>query len=232
MIGEWEAGIYSFAYTIFSIINVTANSLDNVWGPWFYEKMKEKDYDGIRRYSSKYAFGMLLFSILVMLGAPELVKILGTKDYYDAMYSVVPIVAGGYYMFLYLFPSYVEYYYEKTKYIALGTGLAAVINVVLNVVCIAKFGYLAAAYTTMATYLLYFTFHYMIAWRIRKGSLFDTGKLIQYILLAFAFSLVALALMEHWLIRWILIIGLGIYFLFWLEREFALRQKIRKKLGK
>ncbi|MDD6305425.1 MAG: oligosaccharide flippase family protein [Clostridiales bacterium] len=232
MIGEWEAGIYSFAYTIFSIINVTANSLDNVWGPWFYEKMKEKDYDGIRRYSSKYAFGMLLFSILVMLGAPELVKILGTKDYYDAMYSVVPIVAGGYYMFLYLFPSYVEYYYEKTKYIALGTGLAAVINVVLNVVCIAKFGYLAAAYTTMATYLLYFSFHYMIAWRIRKGSLFDTGKLIQYILLAFVSSLVALALMEHWLIRWILIIGLGIYFLFWLEREFALRQKIRKKLGK
>lgn len=229
MIGEWEAGIYSFAYTIFSILNVTVTSLDNVWGPWFYEKMKEKDYAGIRRNSSKYAFGMLLFSSLVMFGAPELVEILGTAAYHDAMYSVVPIVAGGYYMFLYLFPSYVEYYHEKTKYIALGTGLAALVNMALNLIFIRRFGYLAAAYTTMAAYLLYFIFHYILAWRIRGESLFDTKRFLCYILIAFAVSLAALALMEQWLIRWMVMLAVGIYFLLWMEREFAVARKIKKK---
>lgn len=232
MIGEWEAGIYSFGYTIFSIINVTMTSLDNVWGPWFYERMKDEDYEGIKKNASKYAFGMLLFSVLVMFGAPELVKILGTKAYYDAMYSVIPIVAGGYYMFLYLFPSYVEYYHEKTKYIAVGTGLAAIVNVILNVICIRRFGYLAAAYTTMVTYLLYFLFHYVIAWRIRKESLFDTKRLFIYIGLAFFAALVALALIGHWLIRWGIIVVLGIYFIVWLEREFDVVAKLKKKFGK
>ena len=108
MIGSAEAGIYSFGYNIFSIINVTANSLDNVWGPWFYEQMQQKKYEEIRRQSSKYAFGMLLFSVMVMLGTPELVMLLGAKAYWDAKYTVIPIVVGGYFMFLYTLPSSVE----------------------------------------------------------------------------------------------------------------------------
>lgn len=231
MIGDAQAGIYSFGYTIFSIINVTANSLDNVWGPWFYEKMSENKYEDIRKAGSKYAFGMMLFSGMVMLGTPELVKILGARDYWDAMYSVIPIVMGGYFMFLYTFPSYVEYYYEKTKYIAIGTGLAAVINVILNFICIQRYGYLAAAYTTLATYLLYFVFHYVIAWRIHKSCIFDTGKLMLYSLAAMGIGAVSLLLIEHWLIRWALLLVTGIFFLWWAEREFGVLERIKAKIA-
>lgn len=231
MIGNAQAGIYSFGYTIFSIINVTANSLDNVWGPWFYEKMSENKYEDIRKAGSKYAFGMMLFSGMVMLGTPELVKILGAQSYWDAMYSVIPIVAGGYFMFLYTFPSYVEYYYEKTKYIALGTGLAAAMNVMLNFICIRRFGYMAAAYTTLMTYLLYFVFHYIIAWRIHKSVIFDTGKLVCYSLEVVGIGAVSLLLIEHWLIRWILLAAIGLYFLWWVEREFGVVERIKAKIG-
>lgn len=232
MIGNAQAGIYSFGYTVFSVINVTASSLDNVWGPWFYEKMEEKNYEEIRRAGSKYAFGMLLFSGMVMLGTPELVKILGEKSYWDAMYSVIPIVVGGYFMFLYTFPSYVEYYYEKTKYIALGTGLAACINIILNFIFIRQFGYVAAAYTTLVTYMLYFVFHYAIAWRIQKGFLFETGKLIGYSLGALGIGAAALLLLDDWLLRWLLLGCLGCYFLYWAEREFGAVRQIKARLMK
>lgn len=232
MVGSAQAGIYSFGYTIFSIINVTANSLDNVWGPWFYEKMAAKEYDDIRRYSSKYAFGMLLFSGMVMLGTPELVKILGAREYWDAMYSVIPIVVGGYFMFLYTFPSSVEYYYEKTKYIAFGTGMAAGINIVLNLIFIQRFGYLAAAYTTLATYLLYFVFHYFIAWKIHKHCIYDTKKLALYILVAVGIGGSSLALIDLWFVRWLLLTIIGIFFLWWAEHQFYIVEKIKKRLKK
>lgn len=231
MIGSAQAGIYSFGYTIFSIINVTANSLDNVWGPWFYEKMAAERYDDIRKAGSKYAFGMMVFSGMVMLGTPELVKLLGAKEYWDAMYSVIPIVVGGYFMFLYTFPSCVEYYYEKTKYIALGTGMAAGINIILNFLFIRKFGYLAAAYTTLVTYLLYFVFHYIIAWRVQKGCIFDTGKLVCYSVGTMAAGAVSLFLVEYWLVRWMLLAGLGIFFLWWAEHEFEIGHRLKEKFA-
>lgn len=232
LIGPSQAGIYSFAYNIFSIINVTSNSLDNVWGPWFYERMEQKDYGSIKKYSSKYAFGMLMFSVMVMLGAPELVKILGAREYWDAMYSVIPIVIGGYFMFLYTLPSSVEYYYAKTKFIAIGTGMAALINIVLNVIFIRQFGYLAAAYTTLVTYLLYFVFHYLIAWNIQKMCMFQTGRLAAYILLAVAAGALSLVMMEYWLIRWVILAAVGIFTLVWLNREFDFMRRVKEKLGR
>lgn len=232
LIGPSQAGIYSFAYNIFSIINVTSNSLDNVWGPWFYERMEQKDYGSIKKYSSKYAFGMLMFSVMVMLAAPELVKILGAREYWDAMYSVIPIVIGGYFMFLYTLPSSVEYYYAKTKFIAIGTGMAALINIVLNVIFIRQFGYLAAAYTTLVTYLLYFVFHYLIAWNIQKMCMFQTGRLAAYILLAVAAGVLSLVMMEYWLIRWVILAAVGIFTLVWLNREFDFMRRVKEKLGR
>lgn len=232
MVGNAQAGIYSFGYTIFSIINVTASSLDNVWGPWFYEKMNQGKFEDIRQNSSKYAFGMLMFSGMVMLGTPELVKILGAREYWDAMYTVIPIVVGGYFMFLYTFPSSVEYFYEKTKFIALGTGMAAIINIILNLIFINKFGYIAAAYTTLVTYLFYFFFHYVIAWKIHKSCIYDTKKLVLYIFGAMVIGGIALLLIDAWLVRWLLLVVMGVFFLRWLEKEFGVVEKIKAKFGK
>lgn len=230
MIGASEAGIYSFGYTIFSIINVTISSLDNVWGPWFYEKMEAKDYRGIRKYSAKYAFGMLLFSSMLMLGSPELVKLLGDRAYWDAMYSAIPLIAGGFFMFLYSLPSMVEYYYAKTNYIALGTGIAAIVNMVLNFVCIRKFGYLAASYTTLVTYLLYFVFHYIIAWHVQKSCIFATGKLALYSVGALLAGTLSLIFIQNWLVRWVLLVCIGIVAVWWSEKEFGIVEKVKKKL--
>jgi O-antigen/teichoic acid export membrane protein len=232
MIGSAEAGIYSFGYNIFSIINVTANSLDNVWGPWFYEQMQQKKYEEIRRQSSKYAFGMLLFSVMVMLGTPELVMLLGAKAYWDAKYTVIPIVVGGFFMFLYTLPSSVEYYHEKTKYIAIGTACAAGVNILLNLWFISRFGYVAAAYTTLATYVLYFVFHYFIAARVQGFCIFDTKKMILYGISAVAAGALSLLLMEHGWIRWGLLLLCAAWTCLWLEKQFQITEKIRKRFWK
>lgn len=205
---EASAGIYSFAYNIYALVQVTANSLDSVWGPWFYQKRKSDEVNAIKKYSGFYAFYMMMFSGAIIFMAPEIIKLLGNKNYWDAVYSVIPIVAGGYFAFLYTIPSSVEYYYGKTKYIAGGTGLAAIINIVLNYIFIRQYGYIAAAYTTLATYFLYFLFHYVIAAKIEGKTLFSNGVMVGCTLGIFMSVVLGNMLIEHTMIRILIVLVL------------------------
>lgn len=54
IIGDTEAGLYSFAYNVGMIFQVITNSLDTAWTPWFFEKMEAKDYPSIRRVANGY----------------------------------------------------------------------------------------------------------------------------------------------------------------------------------
>lgn len=232
MIGAAEAGLYNFAYTINSLIKVVSTSLDNVWKPWIYEKMDAKDYAAIRKQGTGYAFGMALFTSMIVMVAPEMIKILGAREYWDSTNCVVPVVIGGYFAFIYTLPVMIEYFYGKTKYIAVGSVLAAAINVILNAIFIPQYGYIAAAYTTMLTYFLYFLFHFFIAEKIHGSSLFSVWQLFGICAGTVAVGFVAVVLEHHILIRWIIEVCLGVYSLCWCEKTFGLSSVIKKKLRK
>ena len=232
MIGAAEAGLYNFAYTIYSLIKVVSTSLDNVWKPWIYEKMDAKDYKAIHKQGTSYAFGMALFTSLIVMVAPEIIKILGAREYWDSTNCVVPVVIGGYFAFIYTLPVMIEYFYGKTKFIAVGSVLAAAINVILNAFFIPRYGYIAAAYTTMLTYFLYFLFHFLMAAKIHGSSLFSAWQLFGICAGTVVVGFIALALEHHILIRWIIEVCLGLYSLYWCEKTFGLSDIIKKKLKK
>lgn len=228
--GAAEAGIYNFAFTINALIKVVANSLDNVWKPWLYERMNAKDYGTIRKQAGKYSYGMALFTVLVMMVSPELIKILGAREYWGSTACVIPLVLGGYFSFLYTLPVLVEYFYEKTRYIAVGTTLAAALNILLNYLFIRSYGYIAAAYTTMITYFLYFTFHYVLAARIHGKSLFSGPQLFGICGGITVMGFVALMLEKYLPVRFGLELVIGIYSLYWADRNFSLFSLVRKKI--
>lgn len=206
MVGLSEAGIYSLGGNIEQIVQVTRTSLDMVWGPWFYERMQDEDYKSIKTYSSIYAFAMFVFISCLMLLSPELVAIMGTEEYQDAKYIVVPLLNCTFFTFLYTLPSSVEYYYQQTKMIAIGTFGAAILNVLLNTICIRQFGYQAAPYTTLAAYVLYFIFHYIIAKKISRRQIFDTKILVSLIVAIFIINFVGVVFVDMLLIRLCIII--------------------------
>lgn len=192
MVGASATGIYSFAHNFYTIITLTGNSLDSVWSPWFYEQMNVKNYQNIKKRSVIYSLLMLSFCSLVMFFLPEAIYVLASTEYSDAIYVAYPMVAAAFFSFLYLIPASVEYFYSKTGYIALGTAAAAIINIILNYFGIIFFGYQAAAYTTLITYILYFIFHYVLAYRIHgsflfpiKNALFCTAAILVVLLVAF-----------------------------------------------
>ncbi|MFH5809989.1 oligosaccharide flippase family protein [Lactiplantibacillus plantarum] len=227
MIGSAVAGVYSFAYNIFSIVTVTTTSLDNVWSTWLYEQLHSKNNRAIKKYSSIYALGILIYLILLMLISPELVKLLGPSAYAHSVYAVVPLITGGYFSFLYTLPATIEYYYEKTAFIMIGTILAAVLNIVLNLIFLIKYSYVAAAYTTLITYIAYFVLHYFIAKSIVGKSLFSTKLLSLLSLIVIIMNFFVLVTLKMVIIRWILAILIFVVAMFVEEKYLGL---IKQKL--
>ena len=223
--GDAAAGIYSFGYTIFSI-NVTFNSLDSVWTTWFYDKMNKGEKDTIHKYSSMYILTILCLCIVVMLITPELVIVLGSHKYIDAQYCTIPIVASGFFVFLYTLPVSVEYYHEKTKSIAVATMIAALVNIVLNYIFINKYGYVAAAYTTLFTYILYFIFHYFLAKRIEGNYVFSNRIIVLSSGVLLLSMLLALFEIKRLIVRLVFILLIILLYVLYEEKQMSIGKKI------
>ncbi len=230
MVGEAQTGIYGFAYHIYSIIAVFFSSMDQVWSPWFYEKMSHSDYKAIRSAGAKYMRGTAYLLAGILLVSPEIVTILGSKEYYDSIFLIVPITIGGYFSFLYGFPAIIEYYFEKTHFIAIATFLSACLNIALNYVCIQAFGYQAAAYTTLATYVIYFLAHYWISVRLMGKNLYSVKELLITVSIVLAVGALTQMTLSRILLRWILAVLDAAALLWFLNREFGVQSIIKRKL--
>jgi O-antigen/teichoic acid export membrane protein len=125
---------------------------------------------------------------------PELVKLIADESYWPGEDLLIPLSLANYCVFLYMLPVGLEYYHKKTRYISLGTISAALLNLVLNYFAILNFGYKAAAYTTMVSYLALFCFHLLIARRLGFGRLYDLRWIIAVtaVLFAAAFAILGL----------------------------------------
>lgn len=227
MVGTTESGIYSFAYNVYTIIQVTGNSLSNVWEPWFFEKMYAKDYDAIKKNGFLLGAFMLVLVVILCLIAPEVILILGTSKYSKSIYCVIPIIIGGYFSFIYILPCEIEYYYEKTKYIAIATSVAAIINIILNYIGIKKFGYIAAAYTTLATYLLYFCFHYFMARKIEGKYIYSSKQIFFLIICALSIGSISIVIINFFFIRWLLAGIIVLIFVLFIEKKYKLFSNIK-----
>ena len=232
MIGKAEAGIYNFSYVINSIVTVAKTALENVWKPWVYDKMERKEYGAIRKGISNYVWGISIFTSMVMMVSPEVIKVLGDREYWDSTACVVPVLMGGFFAFMYSIPSIIEYYYEKTRFIAIGTCMAAAVNVALNYVFIPKYGYIAAAYTTLFTYFLYFLFHYFIARKLQGSDIFPKRNMIFASLAVLAVGAVSLWLESLWLVRWLLEILIAALAAFWVNKEFDAFNMLKSVINK
>lgn len=166
--GESDAGIYSFAYSIASAMNVLISAVNGARVPWTYEKLRDRVYNQLKKVSNMLCIFMGAITLLVSLLAPEVVKILATPDYLEAIY-VIPVVAlGVYFTFVYDMFCGVEFYYGATQYVMIASMVGAAINVILNAVFIPIYGFIAAGYTTLFCYIIFMFMHFVFMRKVCK----------------------------------------------------------------
>jgi O-antigen/teichoic acid export membrane protein len=160
LIGSFETGIYSFAYNVGLIMNVIVIAMNNSWVPIFYEHLKNNNYYKIQNLAENYSKLIFTIAFALILFGNEIVTLMADNDYFEAL-SIVPIIIVSYvFVFLYMLYGNYSFYHKKTGLISFNTFLAGFVNIGLNYLFIPKYGYMAAAWTTLVSYVLLFVLHY------------------------------------------------------------------------
>lgn len=178
MCGATKAAIYSVAYSVGMCGTLFSQAIHQTLLPWLYKKMKNNEYDGIPQVTNTLLFGMLGIVLMMMCFAPEIIYIVGSSSYQEAVCVMPPVCGSIFFIFLQNIFANFEYYFEKTKLIAVASVGVAVANVVLNYFCIQVWGYVAAGYTTLVCYILYTIVHYFVLKRICRNYHLDMSKII------------------------------------------------------
>ena len=206
--GARKAALYSIAYTIAMIITVVLSSLNQAWVPWFFDKMQKNDRESIRNVVPKYMAGFTVGCIGLMFIGPEMILIFGGENYLEAMYVIPPICLAIEIQFVYTLYVNIEFFEKKTTYISLATAGATVINIALNYYAIPRWGYIAAAYTTVIGYLFNFLFHYIVCKKIGYDNLFEKKNLLRNLSISIFAMVSCLILYGYTWIRRLVLIGI------------------------
>lgn len=171
--GANDTALYSMAYNVALIVSVIWSSMNSAYSPWLGEKLSQKEYGKIKKSCYFYIGIFSVFVYIIVLFAPEILFVLGGEKYIGALNVIPPVMIGYYFVFIYSMYVNVEQFEKKTLGMAIATGVTAALNVFLNYMFIPLIGYIAAAYTTLACYIVLYAIHYVLYIRLRIGHIYD-----------------------------------------------------------
>ncbi len=160
MVSMEAAADYGMAYTLALLTNIIINAVNNAYVPWVYRRIKSGDLKKNRTVAGlllAMVAGMLLMVIAV---SPEVIIIGASAKYATAIWSVPPVAMSVIFIFYTQCFTSVEFYYENKSALVSSTATSAILNIVLNWLLIPRFGYVAAAYTTLISYIVLTMMHY------------------------------------------------------------------------
>lgn len=205
-----QTGIYSLIYNFSMISVVITTALDGVWVPWFTARLKNYEYQKINQKCHMYIWLMTLPIIGVIILGPEVVKILASERYWDGILIIPPVVFSNYIIFAYTLYVNIEHFHKKTIYITVNTLVAASVNIILNYILIPHYGYVAAAYTTLVSYIIALIFHAIYAKKL-EPSLYPLSFFLLPILAIVLAIVLFYVLIDMWIVRWGIMMALLLF---------------------
>ncbi|UCB45282.1 MAG: oligosaccharide flippase family protein, partial [Spirochaetota bacterium] len=161
--GSVDAGLYSLAYNIGMLLSIVIGSMNAAFMPKYFEYMNRKQYDDHDRDVGRLFRLSLIVAVFLILFGKELGFVLAKSNYHSALH-VIPIVVIGY-IFFGIFTIYSRNigYAKKTMYSSILLLISGFANIFLNALFIPKYGYIAAAYTTLFSYFLMALFAWIVS---------------------------------------------------------------------
>jgi O-antigen/teichoic acid export membrane protein len=192
-IAEAQVGIYSACYKLAMLVTILLQAYRYAAEPFFFAQLKNQDKNKVYAKVMNVFIAMVCLVFLVVSLNIDFFKLFIRNEAYYVGLKVVPILLlANVFLGIYYNQSIWYKLSGQTKfgaYIAIG---GALLTVVLNVVFIPLYGYMASAWATLivyasqmiASYLLGQK-HYPIAYNLRKFSLYLVGALCLYFITSF-----------------------------------------------
>ncbi len=213
--GTHYTGIYSLAYSYAILINIILNAANEAWLPWFHDTFYEEGYEEIKENVKPLIIFGCWFGVGCIAIAPEAIALLGGAAYAEGVWAVPPVTLGIVCSYIFQHYEHIELHLKKTWFISGGTVIAAAANILLNSIFVPKYGFVAAAYTTLVCYLLLMILHHYISRGVLKIHLYHDKFMYSALIVTGVMAVVFMGLYNSfWLWRWLFIFAISLVYLY------------------
>ncbi len=180
-----ELGIYGACFKIAMVMMMFTQAFRYAYEPFVFAKHKDKNSVGAYADATKF---FVIFAWLIFLGIVfylDIFKLIIRDDYWIGL-RVVPIVLGSY-IFQGIFFNLSIWYKltDQTKYGAYFSILGFVITLIINILFVPKFSYMASACASLVCYAVVMTVSYIIGQK-KMPIPYDVKSIALYSLVALA----------------------------------------------
>ena len=152
--GETNVGLYSFAYSIGSLLTLVLSSLQLAWTPVYFKLMAAKNYSKLNADITLILKIVMVCAFFLILFGKEIGMMLAKSNFYSALH-IVPIVVIGLVIYSYsTFYSWHIQFAKKNIYMTPILLISGFTSTLLNLIFIPKYGYVAAPFVNCVSYLV------------------------------------------------------------------------------
>ncbi|NLG03248.1 MAG: oligosaccharide flippase family protein [Clostridia bacterium] len=177
-------GIYGVAYNIPAILTVFQRIFAQAWQ--LSATKSRTDQDSAEFYSTMYklyhAFMVLGCSFLIV-GSKIIAAFLFKKEFYAAWSLVPPLLISVVFGALTGFLGSICLAHKDSKSMGLATGIGAILNLLLNLLTVQKFGAMGAAVSTAISYYVMYLFAFIFVHKYVKINCRQVRNYVSYLIL-------------------------------------------------
>lgn len=139
----------------------------NSWDAKIFKIAKEKDAKAIfARTLTYFVYVVIFIGLCMSVLIKDILTIMATPSFYDA-HKIVPVLCLGYIFIGFYYHFYIGFLLkDKTVYIGIIVGIAALLNLILNLVLIPISGIIGAAWALTISYFTMSFVAYILAYRV------------------------------------------------------------------
>ena len=176
----YEIGIYGANYKIAIVMMLFVQMFRYAAEPFYFNYAKEKSaqeiYSNILRYF--YIIGLFIFLLVTLY--IDFFKYFIAEKFFSGL-SIVPIVLFSYLLYGLFFNLSIWYKLtDKTKYGAILTFIGALITLIINIIFIPRFSYVASAYAHLVCYAAMVIISWVLGRRYYKID-YKVKRLMEYL---------------------------------------------------
>lgn len=164
-----DVGLYSVAVKVSSIMLFFNMALGMAWSPFIlklYSQSEEAVKELVPRVMKYVLIFFSLLAVCLVSFSHEILLIFTTEQYFGAAIAIAPLCLGAVALATTQVTGLGISLSRKTKYIALGSGIAAVANLGLNALLVPPWGILGASVATAISYTVLTLSYYGIAQKL------------------------------------------------------------------
>ena len=228
-IGDDATAFYSVAYSIASMALVIWTAVNGSLVPYTFENLKKDRYEKINKITIPLiaVFGIGCFGVILL--GPEIMKLLAPGSYSEAINAIPPVVGATFFQAQYLLYSNVIYFYKKSKYVLLGSITSVTLNIILNMIFIPIFGYLAAGYTTLIGFTCQAIIDFFGMKKACNKEIYNTKIIFLLSILIFSISIISLFLYKYIWVKYTILLFLVIFAIYYKNKIMSFFKIMRSK---